>query len=350
MQEKILQWLCCPINKKKLELIIFEKKVKEYSDKHIEEYYNALLKSETGWIYPVVNGIPRMQLDAFLEYEDFLINFYKDYKEEKDNLIKHYGRFIDNVIVKTHKTKKSFGMEWSIFKYETDTTWGWNKETRKKRFLDEIQIEPSQLKGKILIDIGCGNGVLTSALAEYGMETIGFDVSPSVEAAYINNKNPNTHFLQADLQNPPFHVKSFDIIYSSGVIHHTNNTELSFSCISTLVKPKGRLYVWLYKPEKDFRHNFLINLRRFTNKLPIWMQYIFYLIFLVPQGMLKEKLRGKKITWREQLISYFDVLSCKYRFEHTPYEVEIWYRKRNFSNVTVSISEYLGFGIYGDLL
>ena len=79
------------------------------------------------------------------------------------------------------------------------------------------------------------------------------------------------------------------------------------------------------------------------------MQYAFYFTFLVPQGLLKEKLRGKKITWREQLINYFDVLSCEFRYEHTSEEVKIWYSKRNFINLNVTVEEYLGFGIFGDL-
>ncbi|MCX7878252.1 MAG: class I SAM-dependent methyltransferase, partial [Ignavibacteria bacterium] len=226
---------------------------------------------------------------------------------------------------------------------------GWTKESRKERFLQELKIDRNYLVGKSLLDVGCGNGVLTIGIAELGAETYGMDVSPSVERAYKFNRNSKVHFLQADLQNPPFRLNSLDIVYSSGVIHHTYDTELSFSCIAPLVKQGGRLYVWLYKPEKDLRHNFMITLRKFTNKFPIWMQYLFYLIFLVPQGMLKERLRGRKINWREQLINYFDALSPEFRHEHTPEEVEIWYRKRNFNNITVSITEYLGFGIYGDL-
>jgi hypothetical protein len=44
------------------------------------------------------------------------------------------------------------------------------------------------------------------------------------------------------------------------------------------------------------------------------------------------------------------VLSCEFRYEHTPEEVKVWYAKRNYGNMNVTIEEYLGFGIYGDLL
>jgi len=350
MQTKILNKICCPVDKGELELIVFNNHKKKYKDGEIEEVLEGVLLSKSGWIYPIAGGVPRMHLNAFLEYEILLIANYKDFNNKKSFIINNYSTILNDVLKKTIKTIKSFGQEWKIFKYEQDTTWGFTKESRKKRFLEELNIDSGSLKGKTLIDVGCGNGVLTSGIAEFGMETYGIDVSLSIERAYHYNENSNTHFLQADVQNPPFKINSADIVYSTGVLHHTSNTELSFSCISPLLKPNGRLYIWLYRPEKDFRHNFLITLRKFTNKMPIWMQYAFYLTFLVPQGMIKEILRGKKITWREQLINYFDVLSCEFRYEHTPEEVKIWYSKRGFNNLNVTIEEYLGFGIYGDKL
>ncbi len=348
MQEKILKDLCSPIDKKELKLVVFKNHKKHYTTGEIEECYEGVLLGSDSWMFPIVNGVPRMQLDAFLEFGSFLKNNYQEYENKKNDLLRSYSYVINDAIKKTKKTKKSFGQEWSIFKYNNDTTWGFTADSRKKRFLKELNITPEELKGKKLFDVGCGNGVLTSALSDYGMETFGIDVSPSIESAYLNNTNINTQFVQGDLQNPPFKILSMDIVYSTGVLHHTNNTELSFSCISPIVKPNGRLYIWLYRPEKDLRHNLLINTRKVTNKLPIWLQYSIYLIFLVPQGMLKEKLRGKKITWREQLINYFDVLSCEFRYEHTPEEVKIWYSKRAFSNLSITIEEYLGFGIFGD--
>jgi SAM-dependent methyltransferase len=349
MQEKILSKICCPVDKDELDLVVFDTHKKQYKDAEIEEVLNGVLLSKSDWIYPIVGGVPRMHLNSFLEHEEMLRANYKEFDNKKSLILNKYSYILKDVLKKTKKTRKSFGQEWKIFKYEQDTTWGFSIESRKKRFLEELSVEAPSLQGKILIDVGCGNGVLTSGIAEFQMETFGIDVSESVERAYYHNENINAHFLQADLQNPPFKYACADIIYSTGVLHHTNNTELSFSCICPLLKPNGRLYIWLYKPEKDFRHNFLINLRKFTNKLPIWMQYVFYLTFLVPQGLIKEKLRGKKITWREQLINYFDVLSCEFRYEHTPEEVKIWYAKRGFSNINVTIIEYLGFGIFGDL-
>ncbi|MEO8513192.1 MAG: class I SAM-dependent methyltransferase [Ignavibacteria bacterium] len=348
MQRNLLNLMLCPIDKKKLSLRVYKTENRKYSQDTVEEIMEGLLISASGFIYPIIAGVPRMQLDAFLEYGNLISVNFKEYDSVKNTLLESYEYIINQVIKKTKKTKKSFSQEWKIFKYEGDTTWGFTKDVRKKRFLEEIGVTENELAGKTLLDVGCGNGVLTNAIADYNVQTVGIDVSYSIERAFQNNDNSNAHFIQCDLQNPPFIAEFFDIVYSTGVIHHTNNTELSFSCISPLVKPKGRLYVWLYKPEKDLRHRAIVKIRKFTHRLPIWLQYPLYLTFLVPWGLLKERLRGKKLTWREQLINYFDVLSCEFRYEHTPEEVTIWYLKRNFNNLNVTIIEYLGFGMYGD--
>lgn len=349
MQTRIIDKLCCPFSKQNLELKAFKSEKRKYKQGEAEEITEGVLISESGWLYPIIDGVPRFQLDAFLEFGDFLSDNYEQYIKSKNLLLDRYSPIIESAVKKTKKTKKSFGQEWKIFEYESDKTWGYTKDMRKERFLKELNITGGELKGKTFFDVGCGNGVLTTGIAEFGAETFGMDVSESVIRAFHSNDNINAHFLQGDLQNCPFKVSSMDFVYSTGVIHHTNNTELSFSCLTPLVKPGGRFYVWLYKPENDLRHRFLRNLRKFTNKLPIWLQYTFYLTCLVPQGMIKERLRGKKISWREQLINYFDVLSCEFRHEHTTEEVEAWYKKRNFENINVPIIEYLGFGMYGDL-
>jgi SAM-dependent methyltransferase len=348
MQRNLLNTLLCPIDKSPLKLEVYKTENKKYANESVEEIMYGLLISNTGFIYPIIEGVPRMQLDAFLEYEANITQNFKEYSTVRKTLLEKYEYIINQVIKNTKKTKKSFSQEWNIFTYEGDKTWGFTKDVRKKRFLEEIGATADDLPGKTLLDVGCGNGVLTNAIAGYGVQTIGIDVSYSIERAFHNNDNPNAHFIQCDLQNPPFISGYFDIVYSTGVIHHTNNTELSFSCLTPLVKPSGRLYVWLYKPEKDLRHRAIVRIRRFTHRLPIWLQYFLYFTFLVPWGLLKERLRGKKLTWREQLINYFDVLSCEFRYEHTPEEVKIWYLKRNFVKLNVTIVEYLGFGMYGD--
>ena len=340
MKESLLKFLCCPVTLKDLELKIFEQKKKEIK--------SGLLVSPSGFIFPIVNEVPRMLIESFLDYEDFLKKQMSDYITIKNKILKNYTRLINHCIKKNKRTKQSFAFEWSIFKYETDKTWHWDREIRIQMALKKIQENEKSLMGKTLVDIGCGNGVLTSDIAEFGAETVAMDLSSSVEKAQQYNTQASVHFIQGDLQIPPFKPESFDIVYSSGVIHHTNNTELSFSCINELAKKGGKLYIWVYHPIEDWIHRFLITLRKFTHKLPLWLQFWLYFIFLLPiSHIAKNIISGGKHNWREQMVDLLDTLSPEFRYEHTPNEVKTWYIKRNYHTPVVTANDHFGFGVLG---
>ena len=44
----------------------------------------------------------------------------------------------------------------------------------------------------------------------------------------------------------PFAPESFDYIYSIGVLHHTPDCEQAFKGLPRLLKPGGRIAIWLY--------------------------------------------------------------------------------------------------------
>lgn len=77
-----------------------------------------------------------------------------------------------------------------------------------------------QVKGKKILDAGCGNGYITDMLAEEGAEVIGVDGSGKmVERA--KNRYPHHNFLQADLLKPlEFETQSFDVVVANMVLMH----------------------------------------------------------------------------------------------------------------------------------
>ena len=122
-------------------------------------------------------------------------------------------------------------------------------------FLDPIRIPRSELKGKLILDAGCGNGSQSVAYTELGCEVVAVDLSSGLERGqkfrrrHKNASPDKVHFVQADLRHPPFARSTFDVIHSAGVLHHTPNTRHTFTQLAPLLKPNGTFYVWLYKHE-----------------------------------------------------------------------------------------------------
>jgi len=99
------------------------------------------------------------------------------------------------------------------------------------------------LSGRVL-DAGCGMGRYTALVAQFSEEVVGLDLSTAVDEA--RRRWPNLAFIQGDLISPPFDDGTFDIVYSFGVLHHLPEPQQGFEACYRLVKPGGRLLVWVY--------------------------------------------------------------------------------------------------------
>lgn len=347
MQPLLLQLLRCPVTRTNLQLQIISESTINLNGEEIEIIKDGILYADEDWFYPVINGIPRLIVEAFIDYESFLSQWLPDYNAKSNKLKKKYHDFIQNVVAKNRHSKQSFTREWSFFNYEQDKTWNADTEGMLQRFLDETQETTETLKGKLIFDAGCGNGLLNQFVARCGATIIGVDFGLNIERAYQKNTEQKAFFIQGDIQFPPFAIQSFDIVHSSGVLHHTNDTEHSFSCIESFVKPEGKLSVWLYHPRKDFIHNLINSIRKVTSKLPTGIQYYLYRIILLPFAFIIKRLRGNKQNTREMMINIFDWFSPEFRWEHEPAEVVKWFNRKDYSAVCITTTDIFGFNITG---
>jgi SAM-dependent methyltransferase len=341
MNPDLLKILRCPVTRSPLRLqtISFFP-----SGGEIEE---GILFAEADWFYPVIKGIPRMTVEAFIDYKDFLERHFEDYFNRRRLLEKKYYRLIKYATKKNKHSKKSFSLEWKIFDYEKDKTWGQDSAGMIKKFLNETDEALESLKNKIIFDAGCGNGLLNQYIAQAGAIVLGMDFSLSIEKAYEQNTNSNALFIQGDVQFPPVPFEYFDIVHCSGVLIHTNNPELSFSCIEPCVKKGGKLSVWLYHPRKDFIHNLFNFIRRITSKLPIRFQYFLYAVTIFPAGFIIKRLKGNRQNAREMMVDILDWFSPEFRWEHEPSEAATWFYKRKYESVKITTVSTFGFNITG---
>jgi SAM-dependent methyltransferase len=109
-----------------------------------------------------------------------------------------------------------------------------------------------------MLDAGCGAAFSALALFEPVLDRIcylGTDVSTAVEVAKLRfeERNLNAAFMQADLNQLPLPDASVDLIFSEGVLHHTDDTRSALAAIARLLKPGGRILFYVYRKKGPIR-------------------------------------------------------------------------------------------------
>ncbi|SDZ02686.1 class I SAM-dependent methyltransferase [Bacillus sp. 166amftsu] len=123
-----------------------------------------------------------------------------------------------------------------------------NKYTYATRKADiswcEIIQNIIDVKGKSIIDIGCGGGIYTKELALMGASNVvGFDFSKKMLQAAIENCDSiqNISFIHGDAHHMPFANETFDIVISRAVVHHLQDVPKFLQEASRILKKNGML-------------------------------------------------------------------------------------------------------------
>jgi len=158
-------------------------------------------------------------------------------------------------------TSRAFETQWKML---AELTSVFREEFRS--YFDPLA--PAELRGLAVLDAGCGMGKFSYAAAEAGARAvIGVDLSDAVEVANAHLRNrPNAHVVQASIYQLPFKPGTFDFVFSIGVLHHLPDPELGFERLVRLVRPGGRILVWLYALEGN---------ERFVRLLDPWRARLF---------------------------------------------------------------------------
>lgn len=136
----------------------------------------------------------------------------------------------------------SFGFEWNTFaKTQLDS---FNQVGQSvHRIEDGMGWMESDVKGKLVLDVGCGSGRFTEVMSRWGGRLIGLDYSNAVDAAKKNTDELGytAEYVQGDALKLPFADNTFDAVFSIGVLQHTAKPLQGLKEMCRVLKPGGLL-------------------------------------------------------------------------------------------------------------
>ncbi|MFL5310688.1 MAG: methyltransferase domain-containing protein [Myxococcales bacterium] len=119
-----------------------------------------------------------------------------------------------------------------------------------------------------IAEVGCGTGQMSLFLATADRLVIAADLTRAslelAEAARRRYGVARALFVETDLRAPGLRAGAFDVVYSSGVLHHTPDPRASFAAVARLLRPGGVVVVGLYNAYARLPHRLRRGVARLT--------------------------------------------------------------------------------------
>ncbi|MDQ6694101.1 MAG: class I SAM-dependent methyltransferase [Chloroflexota bacterium] len=100
---------------------------------------------------------------------------------------------------------------------------------------------------RLLVDVGCGTGFLSSGLAGMAERVIGVDASTAMLAVAEQNLRAlnlsNVELQQGSVDDLPLALNSADVVVSNMVLHHAPDPQRMVQEMARVVKPGGRVVI-----------------------------------------------------------------------------------------------------------
>ena len=256
----------------------------------------------------------------------------------------------------TQQKQKQWLDQWQIFQDD-------------ELFLFKEWIHPNLIEDftdKRVLECGCGGGQHTSFVARVASSVLAVDLN-SLEVARARNANArNVDYLEADISEMSL-KETFDIVFSIGVVHHTDDPEKTVENIIAHLKPGGRLILWVYSKEGNWitenvaeraRRVFLKKLSvpsklRLSQILTALMYVPIYTIYMLPLRSLpyyEYFTNFRKLSFRRNTLNVFDKLNAPQVVFIERQRVLRWFQFAQFTNLHLAPYKGVSWQASGTLI
>jgi SAM-dependent methyltransferase/uncharacterized protein YbaR (Trm112 family) len=187
-------------------------------------------------------------------------------------------RFVDLQALEGEQkeTVDSFSFKWSkIPVYAHDAV---TKRNREQWYFERFGFPAGDADvrrflggARFLLEAGTGSGVDTDMLARNSEGLVfGIDISTAIDVAHARFRdNPRIALVQADIGRLPFRRAFFDVVSCDQVLHHTPDPPGNFQKLAALLKPAGRMLLYVYKVKGPLREFADDHLRGILTRAPL---------------------------------------------------------------------------------
>jgi ubiquinone/menaquinone biosynthesis C-methylase UbiE len=127
----------------------------------------------------------------------------------------------------------------------------------------------SCFSGKSVLDVGCGPGWITVMYAGAGALVTAVDLTPAaveLTKAHLVHRGLTAVIHEANAEDLPFESNTFDLVVSSGVLHHTPDFKRAITECFRVLRPGGIAKLTFYR-KGILHHRFVWPLTRMTMRL-----------------------------------------------------------------------------------
>lgn len=228
---------------------------------------------------------------------------------------------------------ESFGIQWRRYEVQRPA------EDREV-FLAKTGFTARDLEGRVVLDAGCGSGRYAAVAASLGAHVAAVDVTEAVERAReVCAGLPAVQVIQADLLRLPFAAGTFDTIYSLGVLHHTADTRAAFEALVPMLRPGGRLAVWVYRRNTWLQESVNTALRALARRLPDRALHGLAVAGAISGGLPLVRHANLLVPfsshpdWRLRVCDTYDWYAPRFQHHHTEAEVVGWFQAAGLEDV-----------------